>query len=201
MNAYKLYESMYDEEKGEQANAQRRSGARGGMPTKWTHLEFMTELVYDLILPGQTISHLSSLEGMDDRSIDSTKSLSSFNSVDKAKLEEDVDLDCDNGREHYLSTTMPTKMTSNGIRTNKPWPKRHDGLRHVSLPVTNSHCQYCLFQYKHEFDDEQRKVLPKMERNRAHVRRCLVCNVNLCPICEIEFHGVRMCESAKLLGK
>ncbi len=28
-----------------------------------------------------------------------------------------------------------------------------------------------------------------------------MCNVNLCPICKIEFHGVRMCESAKLFGK
>ena len=39
------------------------------------------------------------------------------------------------------------------------------------------------------------------KRNRANVRQCLVRNVILCPICEIEFHGVRMCESAKLLGK
>ena len=51
------------------------------------------ELVYDLIFPGQTITHLSSLEGLDDRSIDSTKSLLSFNSVNETKLEEDVDLD------------------------------------------------------------------------------------------------------------
>ena len=171
------------------------------MPKKWTHLEFMTELVYDLIFPGQTISHLSSLEGMDDRSIDSTKSLSLFKSVNQKKIEEEVDLDCDTGRQHYLSTTVPTKMTRNGIQTNKPWPKRHNGLRHASLPVTSIHCQYCLFQYTHDFDDNQREANPKMERNRANVRRCLVCNVNLCPICEIEFHGVRMCESAKLLGK
>ena len=39
------------------------------------------------------------------------------------------------------------------------------------------------------------------KRNRANVHQCLACNVNLCPICEIKFHGVRMCELAKLLGK
>jgi hypothetical protein len=115
------------------------------MPKKWTHLKFMTELVYDLIFPGQMITHLSSLKGLDDQSIDSTKTLSSFNSVNKTKLEDDIDLDCDTGREHYLSTLLPTPMTRNAIHTNKPWPKWHDGLWHASLPVTGKHCQYCLF--------------------------------------------------------
>ncbi len=102
--------------------------------------------------------------------IDSTKTLSSFNSVNETKLEEDVDLDCNTGREHYLSTTSPTPMTRNAIHTNKPQPKRHDGLRHTSLPVTGKHCQYCLFQYTHDFDDNQREANPKMERNWANVR-------------------------------
>ena len=53
----------------------------------------------------------------------------------------------------------------------------------------------------HKLDDEQRKVCGKMLKNREHVRRCLVCNVNLCQVCENEFHGVRMCETEKLLGK
>jgi hypothetical protein len=56
-------------------------------------------------------------------------------------------------------------------------------------------------EYKYEFDDAQRREYGKMEKNREHVRRCLVCNVNLCFICENEFHGVQMCETAKLLGK
>ncbi len=67
VNAFKMYESMYDEEKAKQANARRQSGALGGIPKKWTHLEFMMELVYNLIFLGQTITHLSSLEGLDDR--------------------------------------------------------------------------------------------------------------------------------------
>ena len=61
VNAFKMYGSMYEEEKRKQANAQRRSGVSGGMPKKWTHLEFMTELVYDLIFPGQTAAHLLTL--------------------------------------------------------------------------------------------------------------------------------------------
>jgi hypothetical protein len=92
-------------------------------------------------------------------------------------------------------------MTKKAMETNKPWPKRNDGLRHASLPVINRHRQYCYFQYTYDFDDSQREVNPIMQRNRAHVRQCLMCNVNLSLICEIEFHRVRMCESAKLLGK
>ena len=68
------------------------------MPKKWTHLKFMMELVYDLIFPGQTAIHLSRIGELDDRSIDSTKSLSSFTSVDDAQLEEEINLDCDTGR-------------------------------------------------------------------------------------------------------
>ena len=196
-----MYDSMYEMEKAERIKRRRRDGSKGGMPKKWTHLEFITELVYDLIFPKQTETHLSSIGELDDRSIDSTKSLSSFPSVDESKLEEDVDLDCESGRNDYLDTVKPTPMTRKAIETNKPWPKRYDGLRHASLPVTMRHCQYCLYQYTYDFNDSQREVNPMMARNRAYVRRCLVCNVNLCSICEIEFHGVRMCESAKLLGK
>jgi hypothetical protein len=201
VNAYKLYDNMYDEEKRRRANAQRRSGSRGGMPRKWTHLEFMTELVYNLIFPGQTSVHLSRIGELDDRSIDSTRSLSSFTSVDDAQLEEEIDLDCDSGREKYLESTQPNHMTRKAMDSNKHWPKRFDGLRHASLPVTGKICQYCKFQYTHDFVQVQKEAYSKMESNRAHVRRCLVCNVNLCSICELEFHGVRMCETAKLLGK
>jgi len=201
VNAFKMYDSMYEEEKRKRANAQRRSGSRGGMPKKWTHLEFMTELVYDLIFPGHTAAHLSTIGELDDRSIDSARSFSSFASVDEAQLEEDIDLDCDTGRANYLTNKSTAHMTKKTMESNTPWPKRYDGLRHASLPVTESSCQYCRFQFMHEFDDNQREANPRMHKNRAFVRRCLVCNVNLCHICEIEFHGVRMCDTAQLLGK
>ena len=47
----------------------------------------------------------------------------------------------------------------------------------------------------------QKDAFELMKWNRANVRRCLVCNVNLCHICEIEFHEVKMSETTKLLGK
>jgi hypothetical protein len=85
--------------------------------------------------------------------------------------------------------------------TNNKWSRRFDGMRHASLPVTDKHCQYWLCQYTHALDDKQREGCGKMLKNREHMPGCLVCNVNLCYVCENEFHGVRMCETAKLLGK
>ena len=165
-------------------------------------MEFIVELVYDLVFPGKTQLHLQSIKDSDDSSICSTRTLSSFESVvDKAQLDEEVDLNCDSGRDDYLNKTKPTKMTKKAMLTNKYWPRRFDGLRHSSLPVSGRHCQYCLYQYDNDFDESQKDAFEMMRRNRANVRRCLVCNVNLCHICEIEFHGVQMSETTKLLGK
>ncbi len=120
---------------------------RGGCRRSGHTSSSMMELVYDLIYPTQMVTHLSTIDELDDRSIDSTKSLSSFASVDESQLEEEVDLDCSTGRETYLEKRAPTPMTKKAMKTNKPWPKRYDGLRHASLPVINRHCQYCYFQY------------------------------------------------------
>ena len=199
VNAFKMYESMYEEEIQHHGNQRIQST---GIPKKWTHLEFIVELVYDLVFPGKTQLHLQSIKDSDDRSICSTRTLSSFESVvDKAQLDEEVDLNCDSGRDDYLKKMKPTKMTKKAMLTNKYWPRRFDGLRHSSLPVSGRHCQYCLYQYDNDFDESQKDAFEMMRRNRANVRRCLVCNVNLCHICEIEFHGVQMSETTKLLGK
>jgi hypothetical protein len=197
-NVYKMYCSMYDEEKARRAQRRRNSGGR---PKKWSHLEFQVELIYDLLYPGQTDTHLQSIGELDDRSIDSTRTLTSFESVPDQELEERIDLDSDTGRANYLRDHNPTIMMNNAMRTNKPWPRRFDGLRHASLPVTRKHCLYCYYQYTCEYNDAQKKSLPWMEQNRKHVQRCLESNINLCEICEIKFDGVRMCETTKLLGK
>ncbi len=194
-NAYKMYVLMYDEEKAQRAQQRRNSG---GMPKEWSHLEFQVELIYDLLYPGQTDAHLQLISELDDRSIDSSRTLTSFESVPDKELEETIDLDSDTGRANYLRDHNSTIMTNNAVWTNKPWPRQFDGLRHASLPVTGKHCQYCYYQYTYEFNDAQKESLPWMEWNRRHIRRCLVCNVNLCEICEIEFHGVRMSETSKL---
>ena len=100
-----------------------------------------------------------------------------------------------------MATKVLTVMTKKAMRMNDKWPRRFDGKHHASLTVADRHCQYCHYQFMYELDDEQKKVFWNMNKNRKHVRQCLVCNVNLCYICENEFHGVQMCETAKLLGK
>ncbi len=117
-NAYKMYCSMYDEEKARRAQRRRNSG---GMPKKWTHLEFQVELIYDLLYPGQTDVHLQSISELDDRSINSTRTLTSFESVPNQELDERINLDSDNGRANYLRDHNPTIMTKNTMITNKPW--------------------------------------------------------------------------------
>ena len=96
-----MYESMYEEEK--EKRGEQRSTPGVGMPKKWTHLEFMVELVYDLIFPGRTCAHLRSIGELDKRSISSMRTLSSF-SVDEAQIDEDVDLVCESGRLKYRVT-------------------------------------------------------------------------------------------------
>jgi hypothetical protein len=62
------------------------------MPKKWMHLEFLTELVYNLIFSEQTAAHLSTIGELDDHSIDSTRLFPLFPLVDNAQLEEEIDL-------------------------------------------------------------------------------------------------------------
>ncbi len=194
-----MYDSMYEEEKEKRGEQWSTSGV--GMSKKWDHLEFMVKLVYDLIFPGRTCAHLRTFGELDDRSISSTRMLSSFKSVDEAQLDEDVDLVCELGRLKYLAEKPMAVMTKKAMMTNIKWPRRFDDMRHASLSVTDKHCQYYLYQYTHELDDNQRDGSGKMLKNREHVRQCLVCNVNLCYLCKNEFHGVRMCETAQLFGK
>ena len=52
VNAYKIYQYMWDEEKAK---------GRRDLPEKWSHAEFIEQLVYDLIFPEQTVVHREAL--------------------------------------------------------------------------------------------------------------------------------------------
>ncbi len=117
VNAIKMYDSMYEEEKEKCGEQQSTSGV--GMPKKWTHLEFMVELVYNLIFPGLTCAHLRTIGELDDRS------------VDKAQLDEDVDLVCELRRLNYFAEKPATMMTKKATMTNNKWPCRFDGMQHL----------------------------------------------------------------------
>ena len=55
-----LQYTLYDKQKKEK---------RPGLPPKWTHAQFLEELVYDNMLPGQVRKHDDLLEGSDDASL------------------------------------------------------------------------------------------------------------------------------------
>ena len=71
VNAYKIYEFMWNEQK---------ATGRTDLLVKWTHAEFIEQLVYDLIFPQQTLAHRESLKMTTDDDEDSSvaASLSSF---------------------------------------------------------------------------------------------------------------------------
>jgi len=140
-----MYDSMYEEEEEKEKRGEQRSTSGVGMPKKWTHFEFMVELVYDLIFPGRTCAHLRTIGELNDRSIILTRTLLSFKLVDEAQLDKEVDLNCNSGRENYLAIKKPEVMTKKAMTANNKWPRRFDGMRHASLPVTDRHCQYWLY--------------------------------------------------------
>jgi hypothetical protein len=72
VNAYKIYELMWLEQK---------AAGRTDLPVKWTHAEFIEQLVYDLIFPEQTLAHRVALQKAtddDEGDYGVAQSLSSF---------------------------------------------------------------------------------------------------------------------------
>ena len=57
--------------------------------------------------PWADAAHLLTIGELDDRSIDSARSFSSFALVNEVQLEEDIDLDCNTGRANYLTNKEP----------------------------------------------------------------------------------------------
>jgi hypothetical protein len=70
----------------------------------------------------------------DDRSISLTRTLSSFELVDEAQLDENVDLVCKSDRLKYLAAKPATNMTKKAMMANNKWMRRFDGMQHTSLP-------------------------------------------------------------------
>ena len=72
-NAWKMYDVMYERQK-------KRS--HGNLPPKWTHKQFLEQLVYDLLSPKDCEDHISTLRSMGDGkyhvSVRSAKALSVF---------------------------------------------------------------------------------------------------------------------------
>jgi hypothetical protein len=191
VNAFRIYCEMYDDAKRQK---------RYVLPKKWSHREFVYELVLDLMSCTKTTRTRKRTRSDDEHSQSfqapsSTRSGSSFgisasNNNDDDDDDDDVDdFECDTGIARALQKYKPFSITHQRMK-DCFFSRRFDGKQHPSLAATNTTCQYCRFLYWHDFSEAQQQANQLRDQNRKHVRRCLVCNVNLCPSCELEFHGI-----------
>jgi hypothetical protein len=50
-----------------------------------------------------------------------------------------------------------------------------------------------------KYDKHERMgMTDALKQNRQRIMRCLVCHVNLCPLCEPEFHGADLSAHTKV---
>ena len=144
-----------------------------GLPPKWSHMQFLEELVYDLLLPGQTRRHVDVLRGVDDSSLAasarSTRSLSLHGSMTGGPTEIEHDFSCPSGVETYLNNNKVHHITKGRMDTNY-FNRRLDGQRHAWIHALNKHhCQYCHYMWANEFDDAQRVSFHYKKQNKYKI--------------------------------
>ena len=105
VNGYKIYDVFYEDEKKE---------GRINLPAKWTHAEFLEELVYDLLIPEQSKKHVDLLRRMEDNdmasSVNTTRSFCTLSDAAASVSDEyeDTDLSCWLGVRAYLKQKKTT---------------------------------------------------------------------------------------------
>jgi hypothetical protein len=195
VNAYKIYEAMWDEE---------RAKGRMDLPAKWTAGEFIEQLAYDMMFPAQTLVHRQLLrreEDLDDSSIEG-RSLSSFGSLElQPEDEREWDFSCQKGIKDYLKEDPGRKITDGNMKGTAHSHRLNGNFHAMIKALPHMRCQYCYYIWKHDMNAKQQRDFGYMERNRADTMRCLRCNVNLCPNCWNEWHGVDMRDTNRLLGR
>ena len=195
VNAYKIYEFMWLEQK---------AAGRTDLPAKWTHAEFIEQLVYDLIFPKQTLAHRVALQkANDDDEGDSSvaQSLSSFGLGSTHR--DDCRTYCftdQAGIDEYLNKYPGTKITKSGMDGGQ-FARCLDRQFHCTVASKGgTRCQYCYYIWKHTYNSLEQETFNYREKNKLQTVRCLICNVNLCSICINEWHGVEMSDINGLLN-
>ncbi len=184
VNAFLIYCAMHDDAKKKK---------KPGLPKKWSHREFIHELILDLMSHSSTRKRSrssSNFNNNDEQSQTSSSRVSHTRNCSSGDdNDEDVDLTCESGIAEALKKYKPFTVTPQRIQNPGFFSRRFDGRQHPTLP-TESYCQYCRYQFQHVLTPAQQQASKLMGQNRKLVRRCLVCNVNLCSSCEHEFHGI-----------
>ena len=111
-----------------------------GLPPKWTHAEFLEELVYDFLLPGQTRRHIDVLRGLDDSSlaalVRTTRSFSLRGYLSGGATEVEHDFNCPSGIATYLKNNKVHHITKERKDRNF-FKRRLDRQRHAWIHALN----------------------------------------------------------------
>ena len=141
--------------------------------------------MYDFVFPGCSPTKPSA----DTSSTGSSARSFSVSYRDGDDGEDVYDLRSSIGRYEYCRNIKTKKITKRALEGGK-FSMRLDGMRHNSIQARkNDHCQFCYFQYMNDIAENNREDYPELKQNRKGIRRCLECNVNLCPQCDNVFHG------------
>ena len=190
-NAWLIYDAMYKEE----LEKIKKNKAKKTLPKKWNHLDFIIELINDLIFPDDYKSkkeYLRTVVASGTASTSTSSTLRSGTSISSSRSTSSVDLTDANTTKDYIKKNTASSITEARLK-NSFFYVRFDGKRHASIPGVprETSCQLCHYKWKQldEYGKNNEKN-KKMKQNRDQVRRCLVCNVNLCCLCDNEWHGV-----------
>jgi hypothetical protein len=185
-NAFIVYDSIYDEERAKKLE---------GLPRKWSHLEFLSELIYDFM--GWQSDDCELVEDNDLPVSSNTRSSSASvserraaSSVASSTTRWKYNLSTAKGREAYLTDVPTNSITVNRMNTTF-FSIRKDGRFHAMIPTEdrNSYCQLCKYNWTHVLSKQAQKKNAVMKNNRCSIKRCIECNVNLCAACINEWHG------------
>jgi len=204
-NAYVCYSILYDER------------VKNKLPTshkKYSHCEFLEKLARELLWPEDPQDDHSL-----DPSFSTVKSVSVFDEVSAITRLTAIPEVFVTAEQRYVCrkriyqgtmldqvlNTRCTTITENNMDAR--FKNRLDGKFHPSIEArTRRPCQYCMY-LERQRDETNGKVIPGAKRKRTStnklvrpikrtirncngVRRCMVCNVELCSECFNTFHGI-----------
>lgn len=177
-NAFIVYERTYEAEKAKK---------EVGLPRKWTHLEFLVELINDFM--GWDSSGECYPE--EDAPVASNTRAASVAGSVSSSVKWKYNFATVEGRRAYLEENHPSSITKNRMDTTF-FMIRKDGQSHPMISAADgpaANCQLCRYKFQHCMSKRDQLKNAVMKNNRGGIRRCLQCNVNLCSECSNEWHG------------
>jgi hypothetical protein len=123
VNAYKIYEVLYEEEEATRMPC---------LPPRWTHARFLEELVYDFVLPCRLCRKLTDLVLTNWATNDSSTRLFSVFQEEINKEDHVYDLRSKGSRKDYCDEVKTKRITKATLEVGY-FKHRLNGMRHNSI--------------------------------------------------------------------